>query len=244
VIKTSQITIVFIILLPCSSCSVPALYSLVENFNWMKTSDQILIERIHEKDSMAFREFYDRYAALLYKWAYKRTSNYEVTQEITQEFWALFWNTPLQIKTNGEGNAKNFLLHFFTYRVIDYLRANMSKSLIVDITKDLDTLTRSFTYSHISEEIEAKEIYALLDEIIATLPEITQKVFNSRWRDDLTTEETAKLLNIDEKAVYNKMYYAVKTIRERLSVMLDEDDSFTTVKSIKALAVWFAITNL
>lgn len=209
----------------------------------MKTSDQILIKRIHDKDSMAFREFYDRYAALLYKWAYKRTSNYEITQEITQEFWAMFWNDPLQIKTNAEGNAKNFLLHFFTYRVVDYIRANMSKSMVLNMAGDLETLARSFTYSHISEEIEAKEIYVLLDEIIATLPEITQKVFNSRWKDDLTTEETAQLLNIDEKAVYNKMYYAVRAIREKLSLMLDEDDSYTTVKSIKALAIWFTLTR-
>ncbi|TPD70005.1 RNA polymerase sigma factor [Flavobacterium microcysteis] len=226
--------------LRCSSYSASTKY--VEN-NPMKTPDQILIDRITNKDEAAFYEFYNRYAALLYRWAYNRVGSEEITEEITQEFWAQFWLNPIQIKTNAEGNAKNYLLHFFTYRVLDYIRANMTRKIFSSIGDELDLLSRTLIYSHISEEIEEKEIYTLIDEIIATLPELTQKVFNHRWKDDLSTEETAKLLNIDEKAVYNRMYTAISIIREKVSLMLQEGDTMQKIKTINmgALAIWYSL---
>ena len=209
----------------------------------MKTPDQVLIERIVNKDNAAFYEFYSNYATLLYRWAYNRVGNEEITEEITQEFWAQFWLNPLQIKTNASGNAKNYLLHFFTYRVLDYIRSNLSKKIFSNIGDDIDTLSQSLIYTHISEEIEEKEIYALIDEIMLTLPELTQKVFNHRWRDDLSTEETAQLLNIDEKAVYNRMHIAINVIRDKVSSMLNEGDSMNKIKTINALAIWYCLTK-
>lgn len=207
----------------------------------MKTPDQVLIERITNKDNAAFYEFYNRYAALLYRWAYNRVGSEEITEEITQEFWAQFWLHPQQIKTDAAGNAKNYLLHFFTYRVLDYIRAHLSKKIVSNSGDDFDLLSRTLIYTHISEEIEEKEIYTLIDEIIATLPDLTQKVFNHRWRDDLSTEETAKLLDIDEKAVYNRMYVAIGAIREKVSLMLQEGDNMNKIKTINALAIWYSL---
>jgi len=209
----------------------------------MKTPDQVLIERIANKDNAAFYEFYNSYAALLYRWAYNRVGNEEITEEITQEFWAQFWLNPGRIKTNAAGNAKNYLLHFFTYRVLDYIRSHMSKKMFSNIGDDIDMLSQTLIYTHISEEIEEKEIYALIDEIMFTLPELTQKVFNHRWRDDLSTEETAQLLNIDEKAVYNRMHIAINVIRDKVSSMLNEDDNMNKIKTINALVIWYSLTK-
>lgn len=203
----------------------------------MKTPDQVLIERIIMKDSASFYEFYSRYASLLYKWAYNRVGSEEITEEITQEFWAQFWLNPAQIKTNCSGNAKNYLLHFFTYRVLDYIRSNLGKKALAAIGDDMDSLSQNMIYTHISEEIEAKEIHDLIDEIISTLPELTQKVFNHRWRDDLSTEETAQLLEIDEKAVYNRMHTAINVVREKVQSMLHEGESVTKITTVNALAL-------
>lgn len=207
----------------------------------MKTPDQILIERIMMKDSTSFYEFYSRYASLLYKWAYNRVGSEEITEEITQEFWAQFWIKPEQIKTNDSGNAKNYLLHFFTYRVPDYIRSNLGKKVFATIGDDIDSLSQNLIYTHISEEIQAKEIYALIDEIISTLPELTQKVFNHRWKDDLSTEETAQLLEIDEKAVYNRMHVAINVIRGKVYSMLHEDNSMNKITTINTLALIYRL---
>ena len=218
-----------------------SIYNTCRKLNQMKTPDQVLIDRITNKDNAAFYEFYNRYAALLYRWAYNRVGSEEITEEITQEFWAQFWLNPFQIKTNEAGNAKNYLLHFFTYRVLDYIRANLSKKIFSNIGDDFELLSKSLIYTHISEEIEEKEIYALIDEIISTLPELTQKVFNHRWRDDLSTEETAQLLDIDEKAVYNRMHIAINIIREKVSAMLHEGDTMNKIKTVNALAIWYSL---
>ena len=210
----------------------------------MKTPDQVLIERIADKDSVAFYEFYNRYAALLYRWAHNRVGSEELSEEITQEFWAQFWMNPSLIKTNEIGNAKNYLLHFFTYRVLDYIRSNLSKKTVLNMGDDFELLSQTMMYSHISEEIEEKEIYQLIDEIISTLPELTQKVFNHRWRDDLSTEETAKLLDIDEKAVYNRMFIAINTLRKKVSSIVVDNSDMDKIKTINILTVWLALIRM
>lgn len=206
----------------------------------MAISDLILIERIQNKDGIAFKEFYDRYAALLFKWALRRIRSEELTQEITQEFWANFWLNPAQIKTDINGYAKDYLLHIFTYRVIDYIRSQMSRKSLVSIDDEFKSLSQSLSYSNISEEIEEREIYMLIDEIISTLPELTQKVFIHRWKDDLSTTETAQMLNIDEKAVYNRMYLAINTVREKVSEMLDDENQIPKIRTLHIL-VWFSL---
>ncbi len=54
-------------------------------------SDKELIEEISQKkDEVAFTIFYNKYYRLLYEWAFRKTSDVELTNEITQYFWMTF----------------------------------------------------------------------------------------------------------------------------------------------------------
>lgn len=203
----------------------------------MSVKDALLLKQIESKDGKAFEMFYRRYSSLLYKWAYNRIGKDDHVEDLLQDFWSNLWIDPTKIKTDENGNAKKFLLHFFTYRVLDYIRKNMNHQLLTNYEDGMENLSRSMLYSHIIEEIEAKELTLLIDQIIDTLPEITQLVFNLRWKENRSPQETAVLLEIDEKAVYNRMHTALNIIRKQVLEMIKNDQNPTTIQSVNALVL-------
>ncbi|WP_310554521.1 sigma-70 family RNA polymerase sigma factor [Flavobacterium sp.] len=209
----------------------------------MKTSDKELLEKIAHKNEIAFNEFYKNYSVLLYKWAYNRIGNYEVCNEVTQEFWSSFWINPDIIKTNEEGSAKNFLLHFFTYRILDYLRANNKRNKSMANDWEYDNLESTLSYSHILEEIHEKEIHTLIDEILDTLPALTKEVFICRLKKNYSIEETAAYLNIKKKTVYNRSVSGLKTIRTKVNEINLENQGLDNQTALLKLIVLLNLLN-
>lgn len=209
----------------------------------MKTLDKKLLEEIAKKDEKAFNEFYKKYAPLLYKWVFNRIGDYEASHEVTQDFWSSFWINPNIIKTNDEGCAKNFLLHFFTYRILDYLRSHNKREKSLAYDWEFDNLASTLSYSHILEEIHEKEIHALIDEILETLPDLTKEVFICRLKKNYSVKETATHLNIDEKTVYNRSFLALTTIRSKVKGMLADEETVNDPKAILKLLVLLNLFN-
>ncbi len=198
----------------------------------MKKTDKNLLEAIHERDEKAFNEFYIRYSALLYKWAYKRIGDAEIVNDIAQDFWSKLWVNPQIIKTNNDDSAKNFLLHFYTFRILDYFRdVNKKRELIVP-ENYLNSLADTTSYTHILEDIQEKEVHDLINEILESLPKLTQEIFVCRWKKNYSIKETASYLNIGEKIVYNKTLVALKNIRSKVKKILS-DEEINHPKSLK-----------
>lgn len=202
----------------------------------MKISDKNLLESIEAKDERAFNEFYKRYSSLLYRWAFNRIGDADIANDIAQDFWSNLWLNPGNIKTNDEGSAKNFLLRFYTFRILDYIRAN-PKEKSLDREKQLSALENTLSYSHILEEIHEKEIYSLIDEVLQELPELTRTVFDYRWKKNYTIKETSERLDVDEKVVYNRTFTALTAIRGRVKEMLAEENAINDPKTFLGLVV-------
>lgn len=203
----------------------------------METSDKLLLEAIANKDEKAFNVFYTRYAALLYKWALNRIGNPDIASDIAQDFWSNLWLNPHAIKTNDIGSAKNFLLHFYTFRILDYLRAPSHKVKAVDSEERLTNLQNTLAYTHILEEIEEKEIHFLIDGIIEGLPELTRAIFVHRWKEQHSIKETATHFEVDEKTVYNRTFVALTAIRFKVKDMLSDEGAIGDPKTLLKLVV-------
>lgn len=185
----------------------------------MKTSDKELLEAIARQDKKAFNEFYQRYSRLLYRWAYNRTGDTDTTNEITQSFWEGFWLNPALIKTDKEGCCKNFLLRFFTFRMLDYLKTSQAEVLSKS-GEDIFLIENdeNIAYSHVFEELEAKEILEMLDEILKNQPESTRNIFRLRWDMNCSVAETAAQLQLKEKDIYNRYHRLLSLIRTQLTL--------------------------
>ena len=213
-------THVIALFLACNEYVTRHLYLCIISILRMELSDQELLNRIQKRDTKAFHTFYERYARLLYKWAYNRTKNVETTNEITQSFWEHIWLSPSIIKTDKDGFAKNFLLRYFTFRILDYLKAQQNELFVRISEKEFSTLmdNEDLTYSHILEELGAKEIHQLMNQVLADLPEISRKIFHLKWELNYSTTETASTLGLKEKEIYNRYHRLIQAIREKITL--------------------------
>ncbi len=182
----------------------------------MKTSDQELLESIAKKDEFAFNEFYKKYASLLFKWVLNRTQNFDISSDVTQEFWTSLWIDPTLIKTNIVGSAKNYLLHFFTFRILDYLRILKKREKLDNHNNIQNNSKIEMHYSHVIEEIEEKEINEIMAQVLEKLPNLTTKIFIHRWHNNYSIKETATHFNVNEKTVYNRTFIAISAIRTKM----------------------------
>lgn len=190
--------------------------------------DKDLLEAIALKDESAFNTFYDRYERLLYEWAYRRTGDIDLTNEITQNFWISVWSKPLLIKTDAEGMARKFLLHHYTYRMLDYLKSAHLKPAGGENRLDMDEVEAKLPYSHIEEEFDFKEINAVINDILQMLPQIDREVVALIWHEELSVKEVAIQLNIDERTVGYKSKRGLSFLKKNIGKLYNITDSDKT----------------
>ena len=193
----------------------------------MYRSDQDLLLAIYDnKDEKAFKVFYDRYAKLLLNWATKRTGNRDLAEDIVQNFWVIFWSKSHAIKTDDFGVARTYLIHYFTYRMLDYLRTSASKFLGSEFV--LESMANEDGYLHIIEDIQVKDMLDMIDRVLIDFPTLTQDIFKSIWEHNLSVKDTSKSFGVSEKVV--RTHY-----KKVLSVIQDQTKTFigTQSKSFK-----------
>ncbi|WP_434036257.1 RNA polymerase sigma factor [Formosa sp. 4Alg 33] len=193
----------------------------------MHRSDQDLLNAIYDnKDEIAFKVFYDKYAKLLLNWATKRTGNRDLAEDIVQNFWVIFWSKPHTIKTDEFGVARKYLIHYFTYRMLDYLRTSASKFSGHEFV--LDTIENEDSYQHIIEDIQVKDMLDMIDRVLVNFPILTQEIFKNIWELNFSVKETSKTYGVSEKIV--RTHY-----KKVLSLIQDQTKAFigTSSKSFK-----------
>ncbi|CDF80316.1 RNA polymerase sigma-70 factor [Formosa agariphila KMM 3901] len=185
----------------------------------MNSSDKALLTAIYEfKDEKAFKSFYDKYANLLLNWTIKRTQNKDLSEDIVQNFWVVFWSKPYAIKTDDDGCARKYLIHYFSYRMLDYLRTSASKTFGNDFP--LESIKEQDSYLHIIEDIQVNELLEMIDNVLQNFPEFTQDIFTKVWNDNLTVKEASIALNVSEKVIRSHFKKVMTTVQDQTNTMM------------------------
>lgn len=199
-------------------------------------TDRDLLARIAEKDQQAFDLLYNRYERLFYYWVFSRLKDYDVACELTQVFWISIWHSPMDIKSDEAGSAKGYLLRNLTFRILKYVQREMNR--FEKVEENLwDQRFPDLTYTHISEEIYAKEILQLIDDILKKLPQLTRTIYELRFVKNLSVKETAEALLINEKTVRNGLSSALSAIRGELTLSCHITGSFDKAKIVIPLLI-------
>jgi RNA polymerase sigma-70 factor (ECF subfamily) len=180
----------------------------------MAINDLSLLQRIAQQEAQSFDELYKRYNRLFYRWVYTRTANKEMTEDILQNFWFLVWTKPFYFKCDELGSAKNFFLQTLTYRMLDYIKSTSKRHFFNESL--IPEVSRADAYTHVLEDIQAKEIYQMIDEVVSKLPKIAQDIFVMQWEQGLSVKETASKLNVSEKVVRTRYHSTLRLFREQL----------------------------
>ena len=185
----------------------------------MQITDKQLLDDIALKNKASFDLFYKRYQRLFYDLAYSRTNDREICNDIMQNFWMIIWQKPETIKTDEHDSAKKYLYIYFTSRMSDYLLTANTLLMSNEEEDALENAAKQLPYTHIMEKLATHEIMELVNKTIETMPDLTQQIFITRWKNGCSAKETAEQLQISESSVNERYNWAMSLVRKKVVTM-------------------------
>src|ERR1700712_350315 len=156
-------------------------------------SDQELIRLIKEGDRTAFTEIYKRYAESLAGFATSKLYNLDDARDVLHDLFVKLWEDRYTLTVNN--NLRSFLFAAIRYKIIDKIRRNVTR-------QEYDVLLQGLAEpqaNSVEQQIEAKELQALVDQSLDQLPAKTKQIYQLSRNEHLSVTEIALKLNLAEQ---------------------------------------------
>lgn len=172
-------------------------------------SDNDLVKLISKGDSAAFTELHIRYRGILYLHAYKLSHDTQDAEDIVQDIFVSLWERSATLKFSK--GIKSYLYSAVRYKFFDLLdhRQVISKH---EASFNLFASKGEFITDN---QIREKELYRLVEQEVAKLPEKMRVVFELSRKQHLSPEEISRQLKISDKTVKRQLANAVKILRPK-----------------------------
>lgn len=178
-----------------------------------KMTDTQLVSLLIEGDADAFAEIYERYHSLLYIYAYKKLHHKQEAQDIVQEVLITLWSRRgnFSLETSLVSYlftaARNKAFDLFAHKKVESKYLASLQSFIDDAGISTDTMIRE------------KDLNALIEQEIQTLPPRMREVFRLSRQEKLTYKQIARQMDISEQTVATQIKKALKILRVRLGII-------------------------
>ena len=175
-------------------------------------TDQELVELLKKGDRLAFTEIYNRYSGLLYLYAFKLTTDSDVTKDITQELFLSLWDNreTLDVKTS----LPAYLYTAVRYKFLKQVAHQKVK------TGYAENFLHTFESGISSTDayMEEKDLIKTVERLVSELPPKMARAFILSKLEFRTHEEIAKELNISEKTVKNLISQATMQLKPKIGL--------------------------
>ena len=182
--------------------------------------DAALVARVREGDATAFDDLVNKYERKIFRLAKNITNNEEDAEDILQE---TFLKAYSHI-SGFQGNSKfyTWLVRIAVNEALMKLRKRRSDRTVsldegVDTGEDLVVREIAVWDDDPEQRYSQTEIRAILDEAVTSLKPAFRAVFVLRDIEELSTEETAAMLDLSIPAVKSRLLRARLQLREKLT---------------------------
>jgi len=175
-------------------------------------SENELLALLKTGDAAAFSEIFSRYKAPLYHHALLFWKEHDTAGDIVQDVFARLWEKRegLEIRTSLSAylhrSVKNATLNHLAKREVAGRYLDSLDGLEARMDQDVE------------EKLIERELFALLQKKIDSLPEKMKNIFLLSREQQLSHVEISEKLDITTKTVRQQIYNAVKLIRAGLSI--------------------------
>jgi RNA polymerase sigma-70 factor (ECF subfamily) len=170
-------------------------------------TDELIMQKILDKDPEAFNEVYNKLYRKLFLFANSLIGNTEEARDIVADSFIKFWS-----KENYYSNMTHLQVYFYTIiknSCIDYLRKDKLKTKVENRLVQSKQLSENI----IEKKFQEAELIQLLYDKINQLPDRMQQVFKLTYLDGFSRTEVAQMLNLSENTIRNTNAAAMKTLR-------------------------------
>lgn len=164
------------------------------------------------EDLRWFKDIFDTYYDSIRSFAWYKTGNTELADDIVQEVFLKLW----QMRHKIETETIKALLYTIANNLIKSHYRHLSVVYRFEKKKkegeggDVGQLSAD-------ENVRAEEFQAELEQVLAQMPEGAREALLMNRLENLTYEEIAQRLGISLKAVEKRMSIALKLLREKIN---------------------------
>lgn len=157
----------------------------------------------------AFTQLVGEYSETLY-WKIRRiVLTHDNADDVLQNTFIKAWTNLDSFE--GKSKLSTWLYRIAVNEAIDFLRKE-KKTDTVDVDEENGVANQLMA----DEYFDGDEADALLQQAIASLPDVQRAVFTMRYYDEMKYSEMSKILGTSEGALKASYHIAVKKIKERL----------------------------
>src|SRR5262252_8052574 len=199
-----------------------------------KTPDSELVKLIAAHDHEAFRVLMKRHNQMLYRAARSILKNEAEAEDAVQEAYLQAYRAMGDFR--GDAKLSTWLVRITVNEAITRLNKHARRAEVIrlegDDLHDQHSAEESMNDSppEVPERATLRaEMRKLLEARIDTLPEAFRSVFVLRALEEMSVEETADALGLNEATVRSRFFRARALLREWLSRDIDvaQDDAFS-----------------
>ena len=188
----------------------------MSNHSLSEPSDELLAERIVQRDTDAFSAIYDRYAQSIYAMAAHMLGTVEA-EEIVQDVFLRLWNRVDQFDP-ARGHFGPWLMTIARHRVLDELRTRSQNQRFMAF-EEIDHLLEEAadTATNVEEEIMLQERTEIIFQALKSLPPEQRRVLILAYFGGLSQSFIAQHLNWPLGTVKKRIQLGLRKLRSFLA---------------------------
>ncbi|MGC8825027.1 MAG: RNA polymerase sigma factor [Bacteroidales bacterium] len=163
------------------------------------------------EDLRWFKNIFDTYYESIRSFAWYKTGNTELADDIVQEVFLRLW----QMRHKIDHETIKSLLYTIANNLIKSHYRHLS--VVYRFEKNKKEGTGEVGQISADENVRTEEFQAELEHVLAQMPEGAREALLMNRLENLTYEEIASRLGISVKAVEKRMSIALKFLREKIN---------------------------
>lgn len=174
----------------------------------MDDTDEYCLKKLKHKSYKAFECVFNRYYAVLCRFAYGYLMNRELAKDVVSETFCALWESSFSL--SEEVPLSKYLYASVKHACLDHLKHLQ----VVDLNQE--RLMEALIYSGMTEYEDNSELIGKLRRCLDLLPGQRRRVLELKVFNGMGYREIANVLNISETTVHTHIKRAYKFIRETL----------------------------
>lgn len=173
-------------------------------------TDNELVPLLAAGDNIAYTEIYNRYHGKLYVHVFQKLGSREDSKDVIHDLFISLWHNhhKLELKTT----LGAYLYTAARYRVFDRISRKQVESRYI---KSIELFAEKAEYIT-DHEVRERELVAMIDKEIASLPPKMREIFNLSRKENLSHKQIAAQLNLSAQTVKTQVNNALRVLRIKL----------------------------
>ena len=155
-----------------------------------------------------FRSIFDQYYENIRSFAYYKTGDVDLADDIVQEVFLKLWNNRNDIKNE---TVKSLLYTIASNTIKNHFK---HQKIVFNFQKEEQS---DDTFEEADSALRQEELNRKLQDALAEIPEKSREVFLMNRIEGLTYNDIAERLGLSVKAIEKRMSEALSIIRSRIS---------------------------